>query len=98
MAEENKVEEVWDSDEGLMSSEGEMDLEDPPLPELESRTSSGPRRNFIQPSESFADLDIGMVKPVHELSQKNVNVFARFRPDNATEMKEGDNCIMMDPD
>ena len=93
--EESKCEN-WTSDEGLMSSDDELD---PPLPELENRQRSGSRRNFIQPSESFAVLeDIGFVKPVKELSKKNVNVFARFRPDNTTEMQEGENCIMMDPD
>ena len=81
--EESKCEN-WTSDEGLMSSDDELD---PPLPELENRQRSGSRRNFIQPSESFAVLeDIGFVKPVKELSNKNVNVFARFRPDNTTEM------------
>ena len=93
------VEAAWDSDEGLMSSEDEAALVDPPLPELGSRTSSGPRRNYLEPSESFAMLeDIGFVKPVQELSSKSVNVFARFRPDNQTEVQEGENCIMMDPD
>jgi hypothetical protein len=42
--------------------------------------------------------DIGFVKPITELSKTTVNVFARFRPDNETEIREGENCVNLDPD
>lgn len=72
------------SELALASSDEELDqIEELKLPSLEKRTSStGPRRTYMIPdNDTYRAVE--NVKPVVNLSKRGVNVFVRFRPDNA---------------
>ena len=84
--------------DALASSDEEIkETQDLKLPELGRRTSSGPRRTYMVPESDESYQAIDTVKPIHNLSKRGCNVFVRFRPDNAQEIREGGNCITHNP-